>query len=126
MKTLRNLLIVLGLIAVVMLFTCPKYEDHSKEVRKEFNRYAVSYVNSNVDPDDGGGVIASALVGAFLPSLLNPIVESKLDVKDYGVLSIGSMVFNGERKTVSVGLCRHVFFVFSDEDFAQLLSDGEE
>lgn len=103
---------VLILMVIALIATCPTKQAHTEAVMNAVN----SVLSKRTDDTDGW-----ELLGAMLGSkIANVVVEQKLEVKDYFIFSIGQMTFNGETKTVSVGLFNHVF-TFDKEDMTESL-----
>ncbi len=107
------------LIVVVMVVTCPDKYDHQQAVRHVVTNVVDETIEDNV-PDDipfvglAGSVVASKLVETFL--------DSRLEVTNYYVLSVGRVDFNGRQRLVSVGAFGHIF-TFDEEDVKQAIKD---
>lgn len=92
--------IIIGLIVLAAIFTCPDQRDHRKAIQQEM-------MDEADQPDGTSEAIANALGGLFVGAVL----DGTLQVKNYLVFSVGKInnPFNGESKTVSWGLFGHVF-----------------
>ena len=89
--------ILIGLVVLIAIMTCPDQQDHREAIQKEL-------VGDAVDSSDA---LASAIGGLFVGAVL----EGTLNVKNYLLFSVGKInnPFTGESKTVSWGLFGHVF-----------------
>ena len=92
--------IIIGIIVLAAIFTCPDQRDHKEAIQKEL----VGDMGSSGDTSDK---IANAIGGLFVGAVL----DGTLTVKNYLVFSVGKMSnpFTGESKTVSWGIFGHVF-----------------
>lgn len=116
MKKLLFFIIVLGAIGIGLMTTCPTREDHLSAIKDVSSKV----VNSEIDKSVGG-----ALASIGTPVAVKAIVaylQSNLIIKDYYVLNIGGVDYEGEFRIVSVGICNHVFTV-SEEDAKKLIKD---
>ena len=107
MRILIKTLIVLGIIAGVMLFTCPEEEKHVDKLTQEM-------VNSAQGNQNGGDTdlledLGNVIVGTISEKVVRLYVKSQLEVEDYKVLNVGKMYYDGEQRVVTIGAFSHVF-----------------
>ena len=106
MRFLVKTIIVLGIIAGVMLFTCPEEQKHVDKLTQEIVDSAQEEQN-----DDAGILeeIGNALAGTISEAVVRIYVKSQLKVEDYKVLNVGRMYYDGENRVVTIGAFNHVF-----------------
>lgn len=102
MKKLLTAVIVVAII-VAMACTCPDNDAHQAAVKKEV-KTAIT--------DEMGKVAGSTIT--FYASLVtnlaaNLAVDKMVDVKNYGILSVGTVTWGNDTHVVSVGAFGHVF-----------------
>ena len=92
--------VLVGLIVLIAVFTCPDQQDHKEAIQKEL-------IGDAGYPGDTSEAIASAIGGLFVGAVL----DGTLKVNNYLLFSVGkiSNPFTSESKTVSWGLFGHVF-----------------
>ena len=106
MKKLVKIIIVLGVIAGVMLFTCTEEQKHVDKLTQEIVDSAQDEQNDDADIlEELGNVIA----GTISEAVVRIYVKSQLKVEDYKVLNIGKMYYDGEQRVVTIGAFNHVF-----------------
>ena len=106
MKKLIKSIIVLGIIAGVMLFTCPEEEKHVDKLTQEIVKI------SQDEQDDDASLweeLGNALAGTIGEAVVRVYVKSQLRVEDYKVVNIGKMYYDGEKRVVTIGAFNHVF-----------------
>lgn len=107
MKKLVKIIIVLGIIAVAMFFTCPEEGEHVDKLTQEM-------VNSAQGDQNGGDTdlledLGNVIVGTISEKVVRLYVKSQLKVEDYKVLNVGKMYYDGEQRVVTIGAFGHVF-----------------
>lgn len=98
--------ILIGLVVLAAIFTCPDQQDHKEALQKEL-----------VGDAGSSGDTSEALARGIGGLLVGAVLDGTLTVKNYLVFSVGkiSNPFTGESKKVSWGLFGHVF-VTADAD----------
>lgn len=106
MKKLVKIIIALGIIAGVMLFTCPEEEKHVDKLTQEIVKSAQDEQNN-----DAGLLeeIGNAIFGTISEKVVRVYVKSQLEMEDYKVLNIGKMYYDGKKRAVTIGAFNHVF-----------------
>lgn len=106
MRILIKILIVLGIIAGVMLFTCPEEQKHVDKLTQEIVNSAQGEQN-----EDAGILeeLGNVLAGSISEAVARVYVKSQLKVEDYKVLNVGKMYYDGEKRVVTIGAFNHVF-----------------
>lgn len=93
-------LIVVALTIVVMFVTVP---DKSAHVQAITDSVMATVPQDSLKTKDG---IDMSVLG---PNLIKKVLESKLEVANYGVVSVGSVQNEKKKQTISVGAFGHVF-----------------
>ena len=110
MKNLIKTILVIGIIAGIMLFTCPEEEKHIDKVTKEFVHMAQEDVGAN---SSEAGVleelIGEAIGSSISESLIHLYVKNTLKVDDYKVVTVGKMTYEGDDRIVTIGVLGRVF-----------------
>ncbi len=118
MKKLLGIIIVLAIIAAIMFFTCPEHEKHIDKLTTEMVESAMG----TQDADDDASIIeniGNAVVGTISESVVRVYVKSQLNVKDYYVLNVGKMRYDGEKRVVTIGAFGHVFCLVKAYDLLE-------
>lgn len=110
-------ILVLSLVFVTMILTCPKKAQHV-EVLSDRIAYVISDRLGDVDD-------RNMFSAAVMRSLSGRILEPFLVVDDYIVVSVGRMKHEGRMRVVSVGAFGHIFAT-SREEFKERLAQDEE
>lgn len=115
MKKLIKTILILAIIAVAMVFTCPEREKHVDKIA------SVMVKSSKEKPEDTGVLqdIGNAILGAVNEKLAHTWVNSQLKVTDYKVLNVGKMYYKGEDRMVSIGAFNHVFCLVKAYDLLE-------
>lgn len=106
MKKLVRFIIVIGIIAGVMLFTCPEEAKHVDKLTQEIVKSTQGEQNDDADFLEELG---NALVGTISEKVVRIYVKNQLQVEDYKVLNVGKMYYDGEKRVVTIGAFNHVF-----------------
>lgn len=119
-KFLITLLVLVGL-ACVALVTCPDRDAHKQAIMTVVNEKLNEKIGLTESEDDYG----LALFGKALVSGIGGFaLDQMLTVNNHFVYSEGIfMNFNGEKKTISVGVFGHVFTV-SKKDIDKALENN--
>lgn len=110
-RTLLTLLI-LAVIGVAMIFTCPDKKAHQDVIRQEFN----SAMSEKMG--ESKGIVQSVIqmgskyvIGLAAESALNEL----LTVDNYFICSVGKLEYEGREHVSSIGVLGHVFTVNKDD-----------
>ncbi len=102
-KSWLTKLIILLLVVIALATTCPSKQEHKEAVMNELK----SYIDKRTSDSDDK---ANAAIGnLFVSSVLGWAMDSMIEVRNYGLCSVGEMHFQGKTKTVSFGILNHVF-----------------
>ena len=127
MKNLISILIVVVVLATLVL-TCPDKDSHMDAINNELISVIDSKMNESPydkgddkkdDFEEGLKLMASSLLGG----LAKGIIGQQLIVENYVICSVGQINSSEGRKTLSVGICNHVFTLFSSEDIIEGMKD---
>ena len=105
MKKLIRSVLLLGIIAGVMFFTCPEEEKHVDKLTQEI-------VNSAQDEQNDSNILeelGNAIAGTLSEAIVKVYVKSQLKVENHYVLNVGKMYYDGEKRVVTIGAFNHVF-----------------
>ena len=108
MRKLIKSIVVLGILAGIMLFTCPEEEKHVDKLTQEI----VASANDVQKDDEESNIIediGNAIAGTLSEKVVNLYVKSQLKVEDYTLLNVGKMNYDGEKRVVTIGAFNHVF-----------------
>ena len=119
-KTALSIIIIV-VLGLVMFVTCPKKNDHRDAI--------CLAINKAVDEKFGESSLSlSGLLnygGKFaIKKAAQLFVESTVEVDNYGLLSIGRYVFNGNNNVISVGMFNHVFTMSKDDILEKMEKQG--
>ncbi len=105
--------IVVGIVLLVLILTCPSADKHRDAIAGEVNKAVSSVVTESYG-------ILGAVGSIFVSPIVNVAVGELLDVDNYLLFSIGKMTYAGETNVVSVGVLNHIFTIHSDKIEKQL------
>ena len=117
MKKLLFFIVLLVVIGVGLVATCPSREAHLEAIKG----ITSSVVNSEMDKSAIDGALAS-IGTAVAVSAVDAYLNSSLIIRDHTFYNVGVINYEGEFQMVSVGVCNHVFTI-SEEDAKKLLKD---
>ena len=98
---LRSLLIIV-IAAAACYYTKPERKDHVAKLAEDL-------VNATMDLDDKKASETAKQLFSEMEQATEDLINSKLNVKDYGLLTIGTLNDAGQDEKVSVGIMGHVF-----------------
>lgn len=105
-------LLILAVIGVAMIFTCPDKKAHQDVIRQEFN----SAMSEKMG--ESKGIVQSVIqmgskyvIGLAAESALNEL----LTVDNYFICSVGKLEYEGREHVSSIGVLGHVFTVNKDD-----------
>ena len=108
MRKLIKSIVVLGILAGIMLFTCPEEKKHVDKLTKEI---VASANDSQKDNSESNIIedIGNAIAGTLSEKVVHLYVKSQLKVDNYYVLNVGKMYYDGDKRVVTIGAFNHVF-----------------
>ena len=105
MRKLIKSIVILGILAGIMLFTCPEEEKHVEKLTQEI-------VKSSQEDNEDASILESignAIAGTISETVVKVYVKSQLKVENYYVLNVGKMYYDGDKRVVTIGAFNHVF-----------------
>ena len=108
MRKLIRSIVVLGILAGIMLFTCPEEEKHVDKLTKEI----VASANDSQKDDSESNIIediGNAIAGTISETVVKVYVQSQLKVENYSLVNVGRMYYDGDKRVVTIGAFNHVF-----------------
>lgn len=114
--------IILGALIVVvavLALTCPSKEAHKEKIKATITSMVDDEINDRVE-DPTAAEIAS-IGSVFAGQLTGTILDSKLEVKNYFLFSVGKIHFQGEDRTISFGIFNQVK-TFDKEDVKNVVN----
>ena len=129
MKKLISILIIVVLATLVL--TCPDKESHMDAINNALITVIDTKMNesSSAKEDDEKDDFEEGLkimASSFLGGLAKGIIGQQLIVENYVICSIGQVNSSEGRKTLSVGICNHVFTLFSSEDIIESMGESNK
>ena len=106
MKAIFYTLLIIIILGGICVATCPDREAHSAALKDLVNQVITAELSG--EEEDAGLVAFGSMIGTGLGGL---VIDNMLNVENYFVCSIGSVTYDGEAQTVSVGLLNHVFTI---------------
>ncbi len=64
------------------------------------------------------------MASSFVGGLAKGVIEQQLMVKNYVIVSVGQVNSSDGPKTLSVGICNHVFTLFSSDDLMEGMKEN--
>lgn len=102
-KTIVAIAIIVIAI-VVLALSCPDKQAHVNAL----NSAIISYFNKSVENDSTKNAESELALG-LVSSIVPKVVNSRLEVKNYFIFSVGELSDEGKSETVSLGILGHVF-----------------
>lgn len=122
MRRLIRTIILLGILAGIMFFTCPEEEKHIDKLTQELVKAAQS------NPSDGETNIiedlGNAIVGTLGEKAIRLYVQNQLKVENHTILNLGKMKYEGEERVVTIGAFNHVFCLTKAYDMMEELEQN--
>ena len=104
MKKLLSLIVLL-LVALLMVLTCPGKDAHKAEMMKAVNAYIDEEAQRR-----GIGENKFFWIGKkSMATMIEVIIDTKLELNNYYLFNTTHAQIGDEDKLLSVGLCGHVF-----------------
>lgn len=114
MKKLFKILLVVLIIGGVAVISCPDKQAHKDAITSVINEAVQDELGVNPEEDSLGILKGLANIGAGI------YLDSKFDVKNYFLFSVGTILHGAENDVVSLGVFGHVF-TFDKEDVKEML-----
>lgn len=114
MKKFFKALVVILIIGGVAVISCPDKQAHKDAITTVINEAVHDELGINAEDDSLGILSGLANIGAGI------YLDTKFDVKNYFLFSVGTILHGAENDVVSLGVFGHVF-TFDKEDVKQLL-----
>lgn len=112
MKKLLVLIVLLVVVGVVLVATCPDRAAHKEAVMSVAKAVVNAEVSERVEDE------TMAAIGAMLGiSAVDTYLDTYLLVRDHTFYNVGMVIYEGEPRMVSVGVFNHVFTI--NEDMAK-------
>lgn len=106
---------VAAIAVIVLALSCPDKQAHAETLNDAIMTALTEKVNKDSTMNNGSGLIAQGLASSIVPKVLN----SKLNVDNYILFSVGKLTDEGKTNIVSFGILGHVFPVgLSDSEKA--------
>ncbi len=109
--------------------TCPPKEQHLHAVTDVVERTVNKIFEERIQVPEESKQLAEYLSSKVIPEAVEKLTKERLDIKDYGVFSIGTITGQGDSTAaVSIGFFDKVF-TFSDEqayDYINSLVQGTD
>ena len=110
-------LVVILFALLLATVTCPGKKDHVEAVKAAVTGYVDDKVTEKQEDDSPMSFLGALLAG----KLAEMFLESKMEVKNYFLFSVGQITFEGKIRTVSVGAFNHVF-TYDKDDIANAIN----
>lgn len=94
-----------GVVLLLLVCTVPNKDDHKQAIAKEC--LASMEKESKTEKEQMEAALGASMIGKVL--------DSSLEVSNYGIVSVGRISNGKESKTVSYGVLGHVFVSNMDE-----------
>lgn len=114
MKKFFKALLVILIIGGVAVISCPDKQAHKDAITTVINEAVHDELGINAEDDSLGILSGLANIGAGI------YLDTKFDVKNYFLFSVGTILHGAEKDVVSLGVFGHVF-TFDKEDVKQVL-----
>lgn len=122
MKKVLIGVLVIAVLALGMLFTCPDREKHVAAIQN----LATSVVNKASNESGEGDSLGDNLFTYFMSGISRFMIEQKLYVEDYYFYSIGKIDFDGKSEMVSIGVFGRVFTIDSETAYQKIKDKFEK
>ena len=107
---------VCTLIVLMFVVTCPDKQKHQEVIKSSLSER----FDKKLSEDSSTSSIFSLLGSVITTNILDVFLSSELRVDNYFLFSLGIVSWQGEEKTVSLGVLNHVFTFFSDKEKEEL------
>ena len=121
MKKLLIFVALLAVLGIAMMMTCPKEYEHKDAICLSLNQAIDEKIGS-------GGLSIQGIINygskIALKKVVKVFIDANVDVKNYGVLSIGRFTFDDHNDLISVGVFNHVFTFSKDDVLKEVEKQG--
>jgi hypothetical protein len=117
MKKFLFFIVLLVVMALVLIATCPDREAHRTAIKD----VVAGVVNSEMNNQSLNEALAS-IGTAVAISTADAYLNSSLMIRDHTFYNVGVIDYDGEFRMVSVGVLNHVFTI-SEDDARELIKD---
>lgn len=107
-------------IAALLYFTCPTASDHKEKI----STVVSEYVQDEISEKSGTSVVGHLVGGLLGATAVKAAVNSLIEVHNYGLVSVGTLTWDGKTRVVSVGAAGHVF-TFDKQKLSESLEEAE-
>ena len=108
---------VCTLIVLMFIVTCPDKQKHQEIIKSSLSER----FDKKLSEDSSTSSSLFSLLGSVITTnILDVFLSSELRVDNYFLFSLGVVSWQGEEKTVSLGVLNHVFTFFSDKEKEEL------
>ncbi len=117
---------IVSLAAALVMYgamknTCPSRQQHLTAVTDVVEKALDKIFEERIQVPEESRELANYLALEVIPNAVEKLASQKIDIKDYGIISLGSMeVGNGDSQTVSVGVFGKVFTLSEDDAYEYL------
>ena len=108
---------LIGLVVFVaaLVFTCPDEQAHKDAINNVIKQGIAQ------QSEDDSSISLNALMRLIGGGIAEYAVDQMLTYDNYALFSLGTFEYQGETKTLSIGLLDHVFTTVSKDDVTDLL-----
>ena len=121
MKKLLIFAALLAVLGIAMMMTCPKEHEHKDAICLSLNQAIDEKIGD-------GGLSIQGIINygskIALKKVAKVFIDANVDVKNYGVLSIGRFTFGDHNDLISVGVFNHVFTFSKDDVLKEVEKQG--
>lgn len=111
---------ILILVILMMAITCPDKQAHREALTGVVSNTIDDKLSSSLSADSQGWAVLGSIVAS---KVVESVVDTKLNVKNYFVFSLGRIHWKGEDKVVSLGLLGHIY-TFSEDDLRAAVDEA--
>lgn len=110
MKRKNVILIVIGLIALLAVFTNPKQVRHKEVIKAKINTHMQKAMSEEMSKTDDGWEKAGQALGLMLGGLVvDGIIANVVTTSNYVLFSTSNVSWQGESHVIGVGVFGNVF-----------------
>lgn len=115
MKKLLSFFVCI-LIALMFVVTCPDKQKHQEVIKASLSER----FDAKLSDQSSESSLFSLLGSVITTNIIDVFLSSELRVDNYFLFSLGVVSWQGEEKTISLGVLNHVFTFFSDKEKEEL------
>lgn len=128
MKKSYILITIIGIIALIAIFTNPSTDEHKEAMKNKLN--TLMQKNLNKESNENNSDFESAVqTFAFMlgGTVINGLIDNTVSRDNYILFSTTKMTFNGKTKVVGIGAFGNVFITNKiDKAIEEKLQNKEE